>query len=406
MKLLNRFFGYLKKDFYLVYKRKKFFYLFLGIPLILALLFNFFLNPVSYKLNAGVCDLDKSSLSRNVLTADNINFKILNEENCTELLKRKIILKEIDFGIVIPKNFEEEINNLKQSHLKVIYDNTDVTFSNLISWKVDAEMYRFKRRVIDEINKNLKEDISVVEKSYFVFKDYIPSSFKNKATDFEKNLNNIKELDTEFILNPIWTSKEPIYEEKIKEKAGIVYVFPIISLITILMLSSISIIYDRKNGFLTRVKSNSFGLTYLLAKVLFFVILVFVQFLIVLSIFFFNGIKYDLSLNFLVLVLAVGILNCLTGFIIGFLSENEGIAVLFSLIISFPLMLISGIFYPVQTLPKIVQYLFLINPLSYQISLSKSIILFNQLPKKDWVYLSILLFLISFWLLKRDKLFK
>ncbi len=406
MKLLNRFFGYLKKDFYLVYKRKKFFYLFLGIPLILALLFNFFLNPVSYKLNAGVCDLDKSSLSRNVLTADNINFKILNEENCTELLKRKIILKEIDFGIVIPKNFEEEINNLKQSHLKVIYDNTDVTFSNLISWKVDAEMYRFKRRVIDEINKNLKEDISVVEKSYSVFKDYIPSSLKNKATDFEKNLKNIKELDTEFILNPIWTSKEPIYEEKIKEKAGIVYVFPIISLITILMLSSISIIYDRKNGFLTRVKSNSFGLTYLLAKVLFFVILVFVQFLIVLSIFFFNGIKYDLSLNFLVLVLAVGILNCLTGFIIGFLSENEGIAVLFSLIISFPLMLISGIFYPVQTLPKIVQYLFLINPLSYQISLSKSIILFNQLPKKDWVYLSILLFLISFWLLKRDKLFK
>ncbi|MEM4719640.1 MAG: ABC transporter permease [Candidatus Pacearchaeota archaeon] len=403
MIILNRFYGYLKKDFFLIYRRKKFLYLFFGIPLLLAFLFNLFLNPFSYKINAGVCDLDKTSSSYNLLRADSINFKVFNEENCTVILKKKILSRDIDFGIVIPKGFQEDLKNLRQANIKIIYDNTDISFSNLISWKVDVELYYFKIKVIDEINNNLKKDISTLEKGYSFFKDFIPSYLRDEQKNFEKDLQNIKSLDTNFILNPVLTYKEPIYQEDIKEKAGIVYVFPIISLITILMLSSTSIIYDRKNGFITRVKSNSYGFSYLIAKTLFFVFLTFIQFLIIFSVFFFNGYSYQLNLNYIVLIFSIGLLNSLLGFLIGFISENEGVAVLFSLIISFPLMLVSGIFYPTQTLPKIVQYFSYINPLSYEIYLSKSVILFNSSIDSLWIYFSLIIFSVCFWFLKKKR---
>lgn len=407
MKFANRFYGYLKKDFLLFYKRKKYLYLFLGIPIILALFFIFALNPSDYIIRMGVCDYDNSELSSAALSnMPNFRYEVLDNINCTENLKKAIISRKYDLGIFIPAGFEKNIQDLKQSKVIVFYDNTDVAFSNLISWKVDLALYGFKRQVVDSLNSELKSKTRSVRSSIDIVLELtsFSSTLERKVLQADNDLRNIEEMDTEFIVNPVWTDKQPIYEDKINKSSGAVYVFPIISLFTILMLASISIIYDKKNGFLTRVKSTSSGLSYLVSKMLFFVLLVAIQFVLVFVLFLLNGGNYSFSFqNISLLIVSVALINCLIGFTIGFFSENEGIAVLFSLIISFPLMLVSGIFFPIQTLPKIMQYFSMITPLNYQIAYSKSVLLFNQTFNNWWIYAAIFLFGVCFWLIKKEK---
>jgi len=407
MKFFNQFYGYLKKEFLLFYKRKKYLYLFLGIPLILGLFFIFALNPGEYKIKVGVCDLDSSQLSHQSLNSlDNFKINFLENKDCLENLKKGVISKKYDVGIVVPNKFEEEIKNLKQTHMEIYYDNSDIALSNLISWNIDNALYGFKRQIVDNLNKELGSKAGAVRSNMDIILEFtaFSPSIQKRAKDIDSDLKNLEEMDTEFIVNPVWTNKIPLYESKLDKSSGMVYVFPIISLFTILMLASISIIYDRKTRFITRVKSSSSGISYLFAKLIFFILLVSVQFLIVLILFLINGGRYNMPIiELMKLILSIALINTLLGFLIGFFSENEGIAVLFSLIVAFPLMLISGIFFPIQTLPKILQYFSLVTPLNYQISSSKAVLLFGQTFNQGWIYVSIILLGICYWLFKKER---
>jgi len=64
-------------------------------------------------------------------------------------------------------------------------------------------------------------------------------------------------------------------------------------------------------------------------------------------------------------------------------------------------MLVSGIFFPIQTLPRIVQWIAQILPLHYQISASKSVLLFGQEISNYWFVVSLVLFGFVYWLVKK-----
>ena len=405
-RLPKKFYGYLKKDFELFYKRKKYFYLFLLFPILLASIFLFFLTPGNYDLSIGVCDLDQSEESLQLSNLQNFELERINpgEGECIEELIDRIKKGENDLGIVIPNGFSENLKNLKQSHLQVHYDNTDVAFSNLISWKIDQSMNPYEKQIIDSLNRELKTKISSIRTNVDIVLEYskVSGKLEEKVEEIDGELKNVEEMDTEFIMNPIWTKKIPIYDKDFGKEVGIIFVFPILVLFVILMLSSTSLIYDRKNNFLIRVKSSTSVFWYLLAKTLFFCFLAFLQFLIILGMFFVYGATYEFAiLEVLKLVFFIGVIDTLIGFIIGLVSDTEGIAILFSLIISFPLMLVSGIFFPIQTLPRIVQWLAHILPLQYQIDASKAILLFNKSLPVTWGYSAIILFIVVWWFLRK-----
>jgi ABC-2 type transport system permease protein len=405
-KIPKKFYGYLKKDFLLFYKRKKYFYLFLAFPFLLAILFLFFLSPGDYHISIGVCDLDNTPSSSQISNLENFNLERIDpKENCIQELKENLKKGKYDLGLVIPKGFSENLENLKQSRLEIYYDNTDLAFSNLISWRIDQSLNSYERQIIDSLNLELKSKISGIRKNTDLVLEYTDFStkLKEKVREIDEDLKKVEEMETEFIVDPVWTQKIAIYEKNFGKEIGIVFVFPIIVLFIILMLSSTSLIYDRKNNFLTRVKSSTNIFWYLLAKTIFFCVLAFLQFSIVLIMFLLYGAEYNFQIiEMLKLVFAIGIIDTLIGFLIGLISDNEGIAILFSLIISFPLMLVSGIFFPIQTLPKIVQWLSNILPLQYQIEASQSVLLFGKSVSATWGYSAIILFFIVWWFLRKE----
>jgi ABC-2 type transport system permease protein len=87
--------------------------------------------------------------------------------------------------------------------------------------------------------------------------------------------------------------------------------------------------------------------------------------------------------------------------LIGLISDNEGIAILFSLIISFPFMLLSGIFYPLQTMPRLIQYFAKLIPLNYQIDYSKAVLLFGQSIGTRWLITAFILLIAVYYLITR-----
>ncbi len=401
-----KIYAYLKKDTLLLIKRKKYLYIFILLPLIIATIFLFALNPKGYNIKAGICDFDHTAISASAF--QNLNeFTpiILNNTNCIEEMQKEIKEGKIDIGIEIGKGFSNNLQELKQSKLVVYYDNTDVAFANLISWKIDQSLQPFKRKIINKLNLELTSKIKSIRSGVDIALEFsnFNKKIQNKIKSTDANLKSLEEINTEFLTNPIWTDKRPIYSKDLKKDAGIVYIFPILAMFIILMLASTSIIYDKNCGFITRVKASSSPIYYIVAKLIFFTALVSIQFLIILILFMFNGAQYAINLLAIFhVVFFIGIIDSLLGLIIGLISNNEGIAVLFSLMISFPLMLISGIFFPIQALPKIIQWISNILPLHYQINAMKQVLLFGQDIQYTWIYFSLVLVGVLYYLIRKN----
>ncbi len=412
--LILKTYAYLKKDTLLLVNRKKYLYLFILLPLIIATLFLFALNPKEYDIKVGVCDFDETEISRGafedlkgfdpVVLSPRDDPAGPDKENCLEKLQEGVKRGEFNIGIEIGDGFASNLEELKQSKLVVYYDNTDIAFSNLISWKIDQSLAPFESKVIDSLNKEVEDKVGSVRGGVDLaleFSDF-SSRLHDKILETDSELESLEEMNTEFLTNPIWTEHKAVYEEGLKKDAGIVYIFPILSIFIILMLASTSIIYDKNSGFIERVKVSSSPAYYVFAKLMFFTCLVALQFLIIMVLFMMTGAKYALSpLGILQLILFVGIINTSLGLIIGLIANNEGIAVLFSLMVSFPLMLISGIFFPVQALPKMIQWIGSVLPLHYQIVATKQVLLFGQGIGWVWGWFGMGLFLLTWWLIRK-----
>ena len=398
-----KFYSYLKKDLMLLYKRKNYLSIFILLPLIIAGLFLLALQPSNYSIDIGICNSDMGDLSDAVFEIDNFNPIILAKENCKENLITGINTGEFPLGIIINPGFSKNIENLKQSKIDVYYDNTDVSFAGLISWKLENSLKPLKIQIIEELNKELGSKTKTTHEGISLIGKEIGLDFKEgKLKDLDISLRNIEELDTEFLMDPIYVSHNPLYSGEVGKSAGIIFIMPVLILFLLLMLASTSIIYDKKANFIMRVKSSTTILNYIAAKLVFLILLVFVQFSIILLLFlaFRNQYQFNI-LGILELIVSIAIVDGLLGFLIGIVSENEGLAVLFSLVISFPLMLISGIFFPTQTLPKLIQWIAGSMPLEFQIQSRKNVLLLGNAMSHNWLWLTLILFILVIYIMRK-----
>jgi ABC-2 type transport system permease protein len=400
----RKFYGYLKKDVLLLVRRKKHMYLFLALPFVIGLLFLFFLNPSPNNLKTVVCDNDGTSFSKEAVSNLNgFSITFLDSKNCVDEMISLIKKGKYSLGLEIPQGFSNNLDNLEQSRILVYYDDTDIALANLINWKVESSLAPFERTIINQLNNEVKNRVSSIRSGVDLVSDFSKSSatLNKRVNEIDSDLKVIENIDTEFILNPVWIDSKPLYDKQAND-SGIAFVFPIIALFVVLMLSSTSIIYDRKTNFLIRVKSSTSPLVYLFAKLVFFFAITLVNFLIVFLLFIIYGSSFTYNIPQIInLVAFIAITNTIIGMFIGSISDNEGVAVLFSLIISLPFMLVSGIFYPIQTLPTFVQFLSKIMPMNYQIAYSKTVLLLGQSIGLTWIYVDIVLFGIVYYIIRK-----
>lgn len=409
MKILNpfqslgrKFYSYLKKDFLLLIRRKKYLYLFLALPFIIGLIFLFFLNPSPASIKTGVCDYDNTELSREALTElKGFKMTLIIHENCTDILLSRIKSKEYSLGIEVPKGFSQDLNDLKQTKLILYYDNTDIAFSSLVAWKIDNALVPYEEAIINELSTELKSRVKSIRTGVDIIADLSGPSIDKRINEIDYELRKVEAIDTDFIVNPILTEKKPLYDKE-TDDAGIAFVFPIVALFVVLLLCSASFMYDKKNHFIMRVKTSTSPIIYLFAKYVFFFVITLINFLIILILFEIAGADFTYNIGQIINLIAfITVINTSIGLLIGLISDSEGVAILFSLIISLPFMLISGILYPIQTMPIVVQFFAKLIPLNYEVTYAKTVMLFGASFGYTWIYFGLALFASIYLLMKR-----
>lgn len=159
----RKFYGFLKKDILLMTRRKKYLYLMILIPLLIGLIFLFFLNPSPRDVKIGVCDYDGTVNSHaSVSNLPGFVTTFLPIENCTQNLISQIKSKKLSLGIEIPKGFSQTLASLKQAKLIVYYDNMDIAFANLVDWKVNSALQPYEKNIINNLNSEIKSRVAAI----------------------------------------------------------------------------------------------------------------------------------------------------------------------------------------------------------------------------------------------------
>ncbi len=155
--------------------------------------------------------------------------------------------------------------------------------------------------------------------------------------------------------------------------------YTVLNIIVILLLSSVSIVYDKKNLFLTRLKTSTTPITYyILSKLLFFTMIGLIIFAPAFLVFSINNAYFNINWVTLILaLLMISVISILIGCVIGLSSKNESSSTMVSIFLGFMFLLLSGLFYPVELLPEMARILLLLLPTSSEVTLLNNALVLN-----------------------------
>ncbi|MBR9678859.1 MAG: ABC transporter permease [Nanoarchaeota archaeon] len=377
-----RTFEMVKKEVLILIRRRKFLVLIILLPFVLGGLMAILPSLTTFNdVKIGLCDLDNSVLSSRFVNEVMSSFStvIFNESEsfCVEELSRGVKSDAYTIGIIVSDGFESDLSNLSKANLGVFYDNSDFRFETYLDWFIYSALSGFKTSIAREGEIKLKSEVEGVY-TLAVSVQSITKGFDNVISDnvdsFVSTLELVKNLDVSFLSDPVVVNKNGVYDISSPSATAFPLVVGVLSVFTLLMLSSTSVIFDRKSKYLVRIRtSKTFLLSYLFAKCVVFFLVSLVQFTILFLLFLVLGASFNINIiGLFVVLILVSCVNTLIGMVIGFVSENETVAILFSLLLTLPFLFISGIFYPIEMFPGFIRFFAEVFPLKLEIELIKS----------------------------------
>ncbi len=399
------FIGFLTREYKLIFRKKKYLYLSMALPVILGLIYIFMLGGSGETIPVIVCDYDNTSVTREILGGiDNFDVVYGSGDDCTYELLESVREREFLFGIVIENGFTEKLDNLQQANIDVYYDNSEPSVSSLVEWKFDMELQPFKNALVYAVGDEIKQQSGDAKEKTGIALEVTEhvgglTKLKAKLSEIDEDLGRMENIEPAYLSNPVAVEKKGVYEEFSTKDVGIAPLFSVLNLFLILMLCSTGVIYDRKTQLFSRIRvSNSSFATYIVSKAVFFTGVSVVQFAVLFLLFSVFGASYDL--NFVLLVKAllfISLVNTFAGVLIGLMSDSEGVAVLISLIITLPLLFLSGMFYPVDLMPFFIRMISEVMLLNTEILMMKQALLFGGAIAVEYFVIPALMFVISLY---------
>ena len=278
----------------------------------------------------------------------------------------------------------QTINELDQAVIDI--DTTQTKLSQTLNdlTKVGSQLDSANKSVqsfkttINSMESTLNEIKSMVSETK-ASRESILSDLKktkNQMQELSAKLDNLSSVSPDAIVRPLKITKEPLYAST--EVSVITpMAIAIVLLLTALLLTSISTILERNQGAELRAKlSPTMNLTWILGKILGQIVFALFEAALILIVAFIGfgivplGNLFEL---FLVLVLISFIFICIGLFITNF-TRTQSTAILSSLLISVPLIFLSGMILPTSFMPSFVRAFSEVLPLTVAMSLITGIL--------------------------------
>lgn len=341
MQLLIQF---IKKELIQFRRDPKMFAVVLVLPVLQLIMLGYAANFDLNTIHTAVLDRDKSETSRDFLQRFeksgyfNIDYNVSSYDELTDLLDKGKVLA----AIVIPIEYEKQINTNQTANVQLIFDGSDGNKAAIAAG--------YSAGIVSGYSQNL-----LLERA--------------ERTGRKTTIIGTINPEVRIWYNPNLTTRNYMLP-------GIV---GLIILIVTTSLTSLAIVKEREVGTLeqlivTPVKPYQM----ILGKFIPFIIIGLVSCTIVLSVMrFWFGIEVKGSIAFLFLCTFVYMLSTLgLGLFVSTISKTQQQAMMTSAFgILLPMLFFSGFIFPIENMPDVVQYITYAIPLKYFITMIRGIVL-------------------------------
>lgn len=326
-----------KKEFIQMRRDKRMLFIAFAAPIIQLTLFGYAATLDVKSVPVVVCDLDRSMQSRAVLDAVTASGYFAVKESVPGIgdLRRSIDDNRAMVGIVIPDGFERRINAGKQADLQVIIDGSNAIYATLV------------RSYIERI---------IVNRALVLTKEMIS----------KKGLPFVSVLDVE---PKVW------YNPTLKSKDFMVPgVLALVLMIISTVLTSMAVVKEKERGTIEQLIVTPIKPIELIAgKLTPFAIISLIDIVLVtmVAVFWFHiplrgsfVLLFSLSALFMLTTLGLGLF-------ISTVSKTQQQAMVISMLLIMPMILLSGVLSPIDNMPVLIQYITFLIPLRYFIVIAR-----------------------------------
>ena len=327
-----------RKEFIQTFRDKRMLMPIFVIPVLQLILFGYAMTTDIKHVPMAVLDHDRTHESRNIISLFthseyfNLDYYVHSPQEIDELIQTG----KVKVAIVIPSHFEKNLKKMEQTSLQVLLDGTGSNTATIIQSYIQKVMAEYLENILVEVRK-------------------------------------IHPLGMIFPQPRIWYN--PALKSSFFTVPGVIC---LILLITTLILTSVAITKEREMGTLEQlIVSPIKPIELIIGKTLPFI---FIGFCDVILILIAGKLIFKLpirgSIVFLLGVSFIFILTTLSaGTFISTISRTQQQAMMTSFFFIMPAMLLSGIFSPIENMPKVIQYLTYLNPMRYYTQAVRGILL-------------------------------
>ena len=313
-------------------------------PVLQLILLGYAANMDVNTVHTTILDMDNTTTSRNLIQRFERSgyFKIDDYANNYKQVTEDINSGKALWALVIPKDFEKRINRRESAPLQALFDGSDGNKSSIAFGYVQSIVTSYSQNILLEV--------------------------ANKTGNKNAVVGNLLP-DIRIWYNPDLTTR--------------VFMVPsimgLILMVITTILVSMAIVKEREIGTLEQLIVTPIQpYQLIIGKLIPFVILGFVDVLIVLGVMvFWFGIAIEGSFFLLVFDSFLFVLSTLgIGLFISTISKTQQQAMMVAQFgIMMPMIYLSGFAFPIENMPKVIQYITYLIPLRYYITILRAIIL-------------------------------
>lgn len=357
--IMKRFIGFVKKEFYHIFRDKRSMFILFGMPIAQIMLFGFAITNEINNVKIAVLDQSKDTETQKIIQKiSNSSYFTIAQEIKTESEIESVFKKgEVKAVLVFEKDFIKHLQTQKSAKVQVITDATDPNMANTISNYITSILQNF----IQEKNRNNKQAYQI-------------------------------QTQTQLFYNPAMKSVFTFVPG----------VMTVILMLVSAMMTSISITREKELGTMeVLLVSPLKPFQVIIGKVFPYIFLSVINAAVILLLGYFvfempiEGSLFLLAIEsvlFIICALALGIL-------ISTLSDSQQTAMMISLFgLMLPVILLSGFIFPVSSMPLPLQLISNIIPAKWFIIIIKAIMLkgasFSVIWKETLILVGMTLFFI------------
>lgn len=362
---MNRFKGFIKKEFYHIFRDRRSMVILFGMPLVQILLFGFAItneiNNVSIAVYDKSHDVETQKIINKISASPYFNIEqIVSTENEIETIFKKGKVKAV---LLFEKDFANLLETNKKAQVQIITDATEPNTANTITAYINA-----------------------------IIQNYVQQ--KNKIAV------NTPQLETRWYYNPELKS---VY-------TFVPGVMTVILMLVSAMMTSISITREKELGTMEiLLVSPLHPVLIIVGKVFPYIFLSIINAIIIVTLGYF---VFQMPINGSIFLLAIeSILFIITalslGILISTVANSQQTAMMLSLMgLMLPVIILSGFIFPISSMPLPLQIVSNIIPAKWFIIIVKSIMLKGVSFSYIWKETLILIGMTLFFLLLSIKKFK